>query len=78
MIITNEVYATKWQAETDYDHLISILVKCHWLSETARHLNISPYHMYEVVKMKNGKWRIKATREHLAAIQKFYKIHLPK
>ena len=74
MIITNEVYATKWQAETDYDHLISTLVKCHWLSETARHLNISPYHMYEVVKIKNGKWKIKATREHLAATQKFYKI----
>jgi len=74
MIITNTVYKTKWQAEVDYDNLTYTLVKCWWLSETARHLNISPYDMYEIVKMENGKWKINATPEHLAAIQKYYKI----
>jgi len=74
MIITNQVYGAKWQAEVDYDDLTYTLVKCRWLSETARHLNISPYNMYEIVKMKNGKWMISATPEYLAATEKFYKI----
>jgi hypothetical protein len=74
MIITNGVYATKWQAEEDYNNLIYTLVRCFWLSETARHLKISPHDMYEVVKIKDGKWKINATPEHLAATQEFYKI----
>lgn len=74
MIITNEVYATKWQAEADYEKLIKTITSCNWLSQTAKYLNISPYNMYDIVKTKDGKWRINATREHLAATQKFYKI----
>ena len=74
MIITNEVYKTKWQAETDYNNLMLTIGNCNWLLQTARHLGILPHKMYEIVKMENGKWKINATREHLAATQKFYKI----
>jgi hypothetical protein len=74
MIITDKIYTTKRQAEDDYFSLIRTIKNSVWLSETAKHLNISPYDMYEIVKMENGKWRINATPEHLVATQAFYKI----
>jgi hypothetical protein len=74
MIITNEVYKTKWEAEAEYERLIRAITSCDWLSQTAKYLNISPYNMYDIVKTEDRKWKIKATPEHLAATQKFYKI----
>ena len=74
MIITNEVYKTKWEAEADYEKLIKTITSCHLLLQTAKYLNISPYNMYDIVKTKDGKWKIKATLEHLKATQEFYKI----
>jgi hypothetical protein len=74
MIITTEIYTGKWQAKIAYEHLTNTIKNSVWLSETAKHLNISPYNMYEIVKMKNRKWKINATPEHLAATQAFYKI----
>ena len=78
MIITNEVYTSKWEAEDEYASLIRAIINCHWLLQTAKYLNISPYNMYDIIKVGDRKWKIKATPEHLAATQKFYKIHLPK
>lgn len=74
MIITKEVYKTRRQAEDDYASLIRTIIGCDWLCQTARHLGIPPYEMYEVIKVGDRQWRINATPEHLAATQKFYKI----
>jgi hypothetical protein len=74
MIITNEVYKTKWQAEEDYHRIVRTIISCNWLSQTAKYLNICPYDMYDIVKTDDRKWKINATPEHLAATQKFYKI----
>jgi len=74
MIITNEVYGTKWQAEHYYWSLIMAIKGCPWLLQTAKNLEISPDEMYEIVKVGDRKWKINATSEHLAATQKFYKI----
>lgn len=74
MIITDKIYTTKWQAEDDYASLIRTIIGCDWLSETAKHLKIKPNKMYEIVKVGVRFWKIKATPEHLAATQKFYKI----
>ena len=74
MIITNKIYTTKWQAEDDYFSLIRTIIGCDWLCQTARHLKIPIHEMYEVVKIGDRQWKIKATPEHLAATQKFYKI----
>ena len=74
MIITDKIYTSKWEAEDEYASLIRAIINCHWLLQTSRHLEIPPYKMYEVVKVGNRKWKIRATLEHLAATQKFYKI----
>lgn len=74
MIITDKIYTSKWGAENDYRHIVETIKSTVWLSETAKHLKIKPNKMYDIVKMENGKWKINATPEHLAATQKFYKI----
>ena len=74
MIITNEIYTRKWEAEADCERLIRTIASCYWMLETSRHLEILPCDMYEVVKVGNRKWKINATPEHLAATQKYYKI----
>ena len=74
MIITKEIYTTKWQAEDDYASLIRTIIGCDWLCQTAKHLGIPIHRMYEVIKVEKRQWKINATPEHLAAIQKFYKI----
>ena len=74
MIITDKIYTTKWQAEDDYARLIRTIIGCDWLCQTARHFKIPIHEMYEVVKIGNRQWNIKATPEHLKAIKEFYKI----
>ena len=74
MIITDKIYATKWEAEDHYWSLIMAIKGCSWLLQTAKNLEISPDEMYEIVKVGDRKWKINATPEHLAATQKFYKI----
>jgi len=74
MIITTEIYTTKWQAEDDYASLIRTIISCDWLCQTAKHLGIPVHGMYEIVKVGDRKWKINLTPEHLAATQKFYKI----
>jgi hypothetical protein len=54
--------------------IVETIKSTDWLSETAKHLKIKPNKMYEIVKVGVRFWKIKATPEHLAATQKFYKI----
>jgi hypothetical protein len=74
MIITDKIYTSKWGAENDYVAIVETIKSTDWLSETAKHLKIKPNKMYEIVKVGVRFWKIKATPEHLAATQKFYKI----